>query len=145
MTEPTGFYVETAQFEKNFEALVREVSHEIAAEGLYSAGQALLNAADDEIPQTPQLTGDLRASRLVQKPEISQGRISVDAGYNSEYAAYQHEGERKDGSHKVKEYTTDIVPNPGAKFLEKKMVSNAARFMAITADRIRKKLGGSPR
>ncbi len=145
MTEKTGFYIESSDFDKKFEALVNSVGNKIAAEGVYAAGQALLTAAEDEMPQVPQETGDLRASRLVKDPEISPGRVAVDAGYNSKYAAYQHEGERKDGSHKVKQYTTTIVPGPGPKFLEKKMAGNAKRFMLIVADHIRKRLGGSPR
>jgi hypothetical protein len=141
----SGFYLESTDFEKRFKELVRSVSEKVAAEGLFSAGQALMTAADDEIPQVPYKTGDLRAARVVKDPEISAGRVSVDCGYNSKYAAYQHEGQRKDGSHKVKEYTTTQVPGPGPKFLEKKMAGNAKRFMAIVADRIREKLGGSPR
>ncbi len=145
MSPEGSFFVETADFDKKFEALIHSVSHEIAAKGLYDGGAALLDAADNEIPQTPQKSGDLRDSRLVKDPVITENQISVDAGYTKEYAAYQHEGERKDGSHKVKEYTTDIVPNPGAKFLEKKLAGNAKRFMAVVADYIREKLGGSPR
>ena len=145
MMAKTGFFLETADFDKKFKALVNSVSHDVAAQGLFSAAHALLNAADDEIPQVPQKTGDLRASRLVQKPEISGDKVSVTAGFNSPYAAYQHEGERKDGSHKVEHYTTTMVPGPGPKFLEKKMAGNADKFMAIVADYIRRKLGGSPR
>jgi len=141
----TGFYLETTDFEKKFEELIRSVGERVAAEGLFSAGQALMTAADDEIPQTPYKTGDLRASRLVKDPVITGDKVSVSCGYNSIYAAYQHEGERKDHSHKVENYTRTQVPGPGPKFLEKKMAGNAKRFMAIVADYIREKLGGSPR
>lgn len=145
MANKTGFYVETADFDKKLKELVHSVSHDVAAQGLFSAANALLNAADDEIPQVPWKTGDLRASRQVKKPVISGDRVSVSCGYNSPYAAYQHEGQRKDGSHKVKNYTKTMVPGPGPKFLEKKMAGNPQRFMAIVADHIRRKLGGSPR
>ena len=141
----TGFYLETADFDKKFKELVRSVSHEVAGQGLYSAAHALLNDADDEIPQVPYKTGDLRAARLVKDPVITGDKVSVSAGYNSPYAAYQHEGERKDHSHQVKQYTTTQVPGPGPKFLEKKMAGNSKKYMAIVANYIREKLGGSPR
>ena len=145
MMAKTGFYLETTDFDKKFKELVRSVSHEVAAQGLYSAAHALLNDADDMIPQVPYKTGDLRASRLVKDPVITGDKVSVSCGYNSIYAAYQHEGERKDHSHKVENYTRTQVPGPGPKFLEKKMAGNAKRFMAIVTDHIREKLGGSPR
>lgn len=140
-----GFYLETIDFEKKFEMIIKEAGEKLAAQGVYAAGTALLDAADNEPPQTPQELGNLRALRLVKDPEIVDGRISVQAGYNTPYAAYQHEGQRKDGSHKVKNYTTDIVAQPGAKFLESKMVREPRRFMAIVADYIRRALGGSSR
>ncbi len=145
MSEATGFYLETADFDAKFKELVHSVGEEVAAQGLFTAAQAVLAAADDEIPQTPYKTGDLRAGRIVKEPEISANTVSVDYGYNSKYAAYQHEGQRKDGSYKVKNYTTTQVPGPGPKFLEKKMAGDSRRFMAIVADYIRKKLGGGPR
>lgn len=143
--EETGFYLETTDFDKKFEALVRSVGGDVAAEGLFAAGQALLDAAQDQAPQTPYKEGDLWASREVKDPEVSEERISVEAGFNSKYAAYQHEGQRKEGTHKVKNYTKTQISSPGPKFLEKKMAGNAQRFMAVCADRIRRKLGGSPR
>lgn len=145
MSDESGFYIESADFEKNFEAFVRAAGQEAAARGLFTAAQAVLTAADDEIPQTPYLHGDLRASRQVLQPEITAEKIAVTFGYNSEYAAYQHEGQRKDGSHVVKEYTTTRVPSPGAKFLQKKMAGNTRRFMAIVVDHIRRSTGGSPK
>ncbi len=135
----SGFYLETTDFDKKFEALVRSVGNEVAAEGLFSGGQALLDAGENEGPQTPYKTGKLRSFRQVLPPEISEGRISVEAGYNSPYAARLHEGEP------TWKFTTTQVPNPGPKFLESKMAGNARRFMAVCADYIRRKLGGSPR
>ncbi len=135
----SGFYLETEEFDRNFGALVRSAGGEAAAEGLFSGAQALLDASDDESPQTPYKTGELRASRQVLQPEISEDRISVTAGFNKKYAARMHEGEP------FWKYTATQVPSPGPKFLEEKMAGNARRFMAVCADRIRRKLGGSPR
>lgn len=145
MSDERAIFLETADFEAAFKELVRSVAHDVAGHGLTAAAHDLLAQADDEAPQTPYLTGDLRSQRQVEEPTITDYDVSVVAGYNSKYATYQHEGERKDGSHVIKEWTTTQVPQPGAKFLEKKMAGNAKRFMAICADAIRRKLGGSPR
>lgn len=141
MAEKTGFYIESADFEKRFEKLVTSVSRDLAKEGLFTAAQAVLKAADDEPPQVPYLHGDLRASRQVKEPEIFGSEIKVSFGYNSPYAAYQHEGQRKDGSHKVKNYTRNRKPLPGPKFLEKKMIGQRRRWMWIVVNYILEKTG----
>ncbi|MEN6560093.1 MAG: hypothetical protein ABFD52_04885 [Acidobacteriota bacterium] len=141
MASKKGFYFETSDFDKKFREFCEQAGTKLAAQGLFTAAQAVLKASDDEIPQTPYLHGDLRASRLVKEPEISGDKISVSFGYNSPYAAVQHEGHREDGSYPIKNYTRTRVPGPGSKFLEKKMAGHSRHFMQIAVDYIREKLG----
>jgi len=126
-----GFYIDTKDFDEQFEKLVRETIPELAAEGLFDAGHELLNAADDEAPQTPYLTGDLRGAREVERPVITGSEISVRAGHNIEYAARLHEDGSPDWN-----WNTSQVPNPGPKFIESKMAQNPDRFMKVAADYI---------
>jgi hypothetical protein len=129
-----GFYMDFEDFDKNFEELVKSVSKELVQDGLFDAATALLEDADEENPQTPYKTGDLRSKRQVEKAMIKGDKIEVKAGYNMEYAARVHEGEP------TWKWTTTQVSNPGPKFLEKKLFGNAKKYMQIVADYIRQKL-----
>ncbi|KKL61330.1 hypothetical protein LCGC14_2196390, partial [marine sediment metagenome] len=78
----------------------------------------------------------------IEEPKITNKEISIKAGYDSEYAAYQHEGERKDGSHKVnkKNYTTTKgAGQPGPKFMLSKMAQYGRKYIGIVAEVIRRK------
>jgi hypothetical protein len=63
--------------------------------------------------------------------------MTASVGYNTPYAAYQHEGERKDGTQKVENYQHT---GTGAKFLEKPLFENSKDYMAILSREIRKAL-----
>lgn len=63
--------------------------------------------------------------------------MSASVGFNTPYAAYQHEGERQDGSHKVENYKHS---GTGAKFLEKPLFENAKDYMGVVSREIRKAL-----
>ena len=85
--------------------------------------------------------GNLWRSQQVNKEVIDFGKIEVDAGFNIVYAAYQHEGMRRDGSHVVSRYSisrTERVPagetDFGPKFLSKKLASERQKYMKIAAD-----------
>ena len=55
-------------------------------------------------------------------------------GWNTPYAAYTHEGIRKDRTHKIKHWTE---PSSGPKYLESKMIRNKDRYTEIIANAIR--------
>jgi hypothetical protein len=141
----SGIYLDSKEFDANFEKLVHSVVPELARNGLYDAMQELLTDADNEAPQTPYLDGALRASRKIEKIAVSEGKIEVQGGYNSEYATYQHEGQRKDGSHIVEHYTRTAVLQPGPKFIESKMVRWRNKYMKTCVDYIKKNLEAKAR
>jgi hypothetical protein len=129
------------EFDKKLWELMEKTTPQICADAIFDAGSQLLQDADDEAPQTPWLHGALRRSRKVEKPVIKGTDITVDAGYDMEYAAYQHEGDWPDRSHVIKNWTTDRIPNPGKKFLESKMIKHAGKYMKTIADYLKKKIG----
>lgn len=128
-----SFEIDFTAFNKTFFPLALKKIPRAAARGLPKAAFELLKDADDEAPQTPFDKSFLRGSRLIKKPKITSNEVSIEAGYDSKYATYQHEGERKDGSHKVKEYTKERVSQPGPKFLQSKMVRHKDKYIKIVA------------
>lgn len=80
--------------------------------------RGLLDAAQDVITEalarTPLEGGELRASARVELDLDDGDEVTVWLIYDAEHALYQHEGQRSDGSHRVRVYTT---PGTGAEFL----------------------------
>ena len=74
----------------------------------------------------PMDEGNLRTNVDIQADSIT---------YESPYASYQYRGEREDGSHKVKKYTT---PGTGT-YWDRKMVSAE---MQDVVDEVQKYVGG---
>lgn len=67
-------------------------------------------------PIVPYKVGDLSRSLSVSEPRKVNGKTEVSVGSNLPYAAYQEFGQRKDGSHKVVNYSK---PGTGKEFLKK--------------------------
>jgi hypothetical protein len=124
--------------------------------GLAKAGMRCLRDCVMDMPTVPVDEGTLRGSgsvfvgnRLVGTSEkrgsggtpateigatLARNNLTATIGFNTPYAAYQHEGHRADGSHSVTEYTE---PSAGPKFLENKLNGNRDDYMAIIAAEIR--------
>lgn len=97
--------------------------------------EALMDTADKILqlsdPKVPLIEGILNSSGTKIKE-----RHKVLVGYNSEYAAYQHQGIRKDGSRK-------IINRPGGGesfFLTKTIDENRNQLIAFTNERIKANL-----
>lgn len=130
-----------------------------ARRGLAQAGMALLQDCVMDMPAVPLDEGTLRGSGSVHvsgefkfdsSAMASAGNptpnrspipnrdtanlIESTVGFNTPYAAYQHEGERADGTHKVENYSHS---GTGAKFLEQKMSTKRNRYMGIVAKNMR--------
>lgn len=128
--------------------------------GAMKAALQLLNDATMEAPGVPLDEGTLRGSgsafvnnNLVGVSPSQGGNpdpatedneaIPKDAfvavvGFNTPYAAYQHEGERADGTRKVENYSHS---GTGAKFLERKMAENFDEYQAIMGREIQEVIG----
>jgi len=117
-----------------------------ASEGLYEVGKVLLKDAVEVEPKVP--VGHYRAKagkrtgvggQLKQSAKIereSDGNVIV--GFNMPYAAYQHEGQRSDGSHVVQNWTE---PGAGKEFIKKKIEMYLPTYLKFLADFIKKKGG----
>lgn len=60
----------------------------------------------------------------------------VYVAYNTEYAAYQHEGIRRDGTHKIRHYQKGRK----GKYLEDPLKNNLSKWQEIARDRLRAQL-----
>ena len=83
--------------------------------------ELLISYAKKEVPKK---NNDLMNS--VEKEKITDDTIRVS--FNEPYAAYQHEGKRKDGTHIVRRYTT-----PGTKkfYIKEPLNTNSGKFASI--------------
>ncbi len=132
----TGMTIDVQDFDKSFHAFMELIVPEAAEKGLVDAAWEMLRDADHEAPQTPTLHKDLKGSRKVDKPKVNRSSISIEAGYTSEYATYQHEAEPGQFN-----YTTNKgASQPGPKFLQSKMVRHKKRYIGIVTDRIKKRM-----
>ncbi len=140
MSRETGFYLDFSDFDKKFYQLVKNAIPDDARKGLFNAMNALLEDSVNLPPQAPFEFGGLWGSKGgTVEVEMKGKDMSVVGGFNSKYAAYQHEGERKDGTHKVKKYTTDKgASQPGPKFMQSKMAQFKEAYMELVAKAIRR-------
>jgi hypothetical protein len=146
---------------RGFERLLRHTASGVER-GLALAGSRILQDSILEIPAVPLEEGTLKGSgsvhvngKFVEKSASVGGNptpntdqimseiklrdtMSALVGFNTPYAAYQHEEERQDGTHKVTNYTHS---GSGGKFLEKKLFGNASRYLEIVARTLRRELG----
>lgn len=75
-----------------------------------------LEAMGNTILKNSQMVVPRKNNYLVNSAKLVKGNQKVAVVYEKPYAAYQERGERYDGTHKVKRYTT---PNTGKNYLEK--------------------------
>jgi hypothetical protein len=131
-------------------ATLEACTAKVAERAMALAGLRLLRDSIMEMPTVPRDTGTLRGSGsvLVQNKhfmsadpvggnptpatagdaKLGRGEIVAQVGFNTPYAAYQHEGVRMDGTRQVTDYTE---PGSGSKFLERPLLQNAAAYKAI--------------
>ena len=126
MSNKTGFTTDFKAFDKSFFPLVNKAIPGAAEKGVFQAANEMLRDADRQLPYTPRKKGDLRGSRKVEKVKVTRNNISVDAGYNVNYAAKLHEmSEEQD------ERTTWTLPGSGRKWLETPMATNKDKYIKI--------------
>jgi len=123
--------IDFSDFDKGFAKAIKLVPDE-AGRGLFDAGNALLKDAIEMKPYVPYgETGNLRGSARVNKAEIKKGEVSVEAGFNIEYAARWHElTPEEDGK------INWSLPGSGRKYLESKMTRFKDKYMKIAAKSI---------
>lgn len=140
-----SFSLDFRDFEHKFDDLVTEKMMKAAKRGLFNAGAEMLRDADKEAPMLPKEFGDLKGSKRIEANlsspksgiEVVEVRpkadmIEVKVGYTIKYAERQHEAEPGEFNYT----TTKGSPQPGPKFLEKKMVAHKKKYVGIAADTV---------
>jgi len=117
-------------FDRTFVELVKQSIPKNAEKGLFKGMNELLRLAKYEAPQCPKDVGDLWGSTAgTVTAKVTTGEISVEGGFNSEYATRQHEVEPGEFN-----YTTNKgASRPGPKFLESKMAKHKDTIIEIAA------------
>jgi len=107
------------------------------ADALEKMADTLLLLSTYEVPLD---TGQMQSTGH-KFPEHNQviAEQEVNVAYNTEYAAYQHEGIRKDGTHRI----TNYQGGRKGKFLEDPLKMNMSVWEKIAQEEIANKLKGS--
>jgi hypothetical protein len=107
---------------------------EAAKKGLFEALGELKHDADTIQPQTPYLEGHLRSDHK-KNIDVNPDNITAQLVFLMPYAARMHEGKA------TWNWTRTVVPSPGPKFLEAKMMFFQKKYMNIVADEVKKTTG----
>ena len=136
MTKETGMYLDSSDFDKKFEELVKNAIPGDARKGLFNAMNELLSDSITKPPQAPKEIGDLWGSVAdTVSVETKHKILSAKGGFNIVYARKHHEV--PPGTY---EYTTDKgARQPGPKFMLTKMVQFGKKYMGIVAETIRRR------
>lgn len=144
-----GMTLDTSEFDKGLMEAAKEMRG-ATQKGLGQAGMQCLNDCLNVSPTVPLDEGTLRGSGTVH---VGQKLIKGDAkfspplnsldpsglvatiSFNTPYAAYQHEGIRQDGTHKVRRWSE---PGSGPKYLEAKLSMFRSQYLRIVAMAIEK-------
>ncbi len=130
----SGYYIDMEDFDKKFNALVKNAIPEYAAKGVFDAMNELLNDAITKPPQAPKDIGDLWGSIIVEKAKGIAKEIMTEGGFNIKYSRSHHEV--APGTFK---YTlTKGASQPGPKFLQSKMAQFKEEYAWIIAETIRR-------
>lgn len=95
-----------------------------AENGLMAIGDELLRLSTQQVPHDK---GMLQNSSQTEKT----GDLEITVGYNTEYAAYQHEGAWPDGTHVIRNHSKQ---GRKTKYLIDPLMSNMTVFNAIFRD-----------
>lgn len=148
----SGVQLDMGDFDKRI-SLVGEIGSKAALKGLWEGAAALKKDADELVPKTPHLWGNLRgnASRGVKAkgsgntktewfPKITEeaiggGALAILVSYLAPYAARWHETD---------EAINWSEAGVGPKYLEAKIARSDRRdvYYGLIADRIKKELQG---
>lgn len=106
------------------------------AEALEEMANTLLVLSTYEVPHD---TGQLQSTgHIFPKFDEVVAKQEINVAYDTEYAAYQHEGVRRDGTHEVKQYQKGRKK----KYLEDPLKINMSRWSEKLQQVMKSKLQG---
>lgn len=136
----TGFTMDFTDFDSKFFKIVEKTIPGLGAKGLSQGAAVMIRYAIIEPPAVPKSRGvtkpsgtrwtgpgHLRRSQKIEKPKIAHNEISIEYGFNTDYAARMHEIP-------FAHYST---PGTGAKYLEAKLPRHKEEAIRKVADVIK--------
>ena len=161
MSDNTSFSLDWKDFDRKFMEYALKTVPKVAEDGMFTALEALKIDADEVVPKTPHLEGNLRGDYTLILEGITQSKVSEKSGgkgadhmkggggaaerhgakdiiaqlvFRQPYAAKWHEAVNK----KVNWSEGGVGP----KYLESKMMMFAGKYMKKVAEMIRAATGG---
>ena len=141
-----GFSVDFTDFNMKFGEIMQNTIPDLADKAMGEMALTLLNDATMQQPTVPKGHAGAKAGKRTGKGGTlrqsgkfeRKGLGDYKVGFDMPYATYQHEGQRKDGSHVVRKYSE---AGAGKKFLTKKIKMNRDVYLKKMADFIKSKGG----
>lgn len=128
----TGMTYNTKDFDIKFPRVINKEIPQAAASMAFKVAGMVIRDAILEEPRAPHKTGNLWRSQKIEAPRIERGEITIELGFDAEYAAAVHE---------MPSNVNWSMVGSGPKFLESKLISNKEKYMAEIATGLRRKAG----
>ena len=121
MAKKSGMTLNTKDFDIKFLRVGNIEIPSAAASAFYRVGAMVIRDAILEEPRAPHDTGNLWRSQLIEQPELKYGAISIEVGFDADYAALVHE---------MPAGVVFKMTGAGSKYLEAKLIKNKEKYMA---------------
>ena len=126
----TGMTYDTKDFDIKFPRVINKEIPEASALIAFKVAGMVIRDAILEEPRAPHKTGNLWRSQKIERPRIERGEITIELGFDAEYAAAVHE---------MPPGVVWTMTGSGSKFLEAKLIRNKEKYMAEIAAGLRRK------
>jgi len=120
----SGMTLNTRDFDIKFPHVCNNQIPKAAANRFHKVAGMVISDAILEEPRCPHDTGNLWRSQKIEAPRIEYGEISIELGFDADYAAVVHE---------MPAGVTFKMTGAGAKYLEAKLIKNKEKYMAELA------------
>jgi len=128
----TGMTFDTKDFDIKFPRVINKEIPEESARMEYKVASMVIRDAILEKPRAPHKTGNLWRSQKIERPKIEKGEITIELGFDTEYAAVVHE---------MPPGVIWTMIGSGAKFLEAKLIKNKEKYIGMIAAGLSRKAG----
>lgn len=120
----TGMTFETKDFDIKLPRVINKEIPEAAASTFPRVAGMVLRDAILEEPKAPHKTGHMKRNQKIEYPKIEKGEISIELGFNTDYAMIVHE---------MPSNVNWSMAGSGPKFLEAKLLRNKEKYIAELA------------
>lgn len=125
MMAKTGMTYNTKDFDIKFPRVVDKQIPEAVARMAFKVASMVIRDAILEKPRAPHITGNLWRSQKIEAPKILKGEVTIELGFDADYAAAVHEMPAP--------YQKPTMTGSGPKYLEAKLIKNKEKYMAEIA------------